>query len=97
MKIAFHSSFVSNLVGDGELSQVVTNHLRLDFNLREDLAVVDSNNGSSHLRNDNHVSQVGLDNIRLLIDGAFLLLLAELLDQSHWLTLQSSCELTPVL
>ena len=73
----------------------MTNHLWLDFNLCEDLAVVDSDNGSGHLGNNNHVSQMGLDNVGLLVDGAFLLLLAELLDQGHWLALQSSCELAP--
>ena len=30
------------LVGDGELTQVVANHLGLDFNLVEDLAIVDT-------------------------------------------------------
>merc|ERR1719328_419482 len=38
---------------------------------------------------------MGLDNVGLLVDGAFLLLLAELLDQGHWLALQSSGELAP--
>ena len=86
---------IAHLVGDGELSKIVTNHLWLDFDLGEDLAVVHSNDRSSHLWNHDHVSQMGLDNIGLLVDGAFLLLLAELLDQSHGLTLESSGELAP--
>ena len=73
----------------------MTNHFRLDFDLVEGLAVVYTNNGSSHLGNNDHVSKMGLDNIGLLVDWAFLLLLAELLDQSHRLALQSSGELTP--
>ena len=85
----------SHLVGDGELSKIVTDHLWLDFDLGEDLSVVDTDNGSSHLGNNDHVSKMGLDNIGLLVDWAFLLLLAELLDQSHGLALQSSGELTP--
>ena len=73
----------------------MSDHLWLDLHLGEHLAIVNSNNGSSHLGDNNHVSQVGLDNIGLLVDWAFLLLLAELLDQSHGLALQSSGELTP--
>lgn len=33
----------------------------LDFNLVEGFAVVDTNNGSNHFRDDDHVPQVGLD------------------------------------
>lgn len=38
---------------------------------------------------------MGLDNIRLLIGWAFLLLLAELLDQGHGLALQTTGKLAP--
>merc|ERR1740129_1053674 len=81
------------LVGDGELSQVVSNHLWLHLNLCEDLAVVNSNNGASHLGDDDHVPQVGLDHIGLLVGRSLLLL--QLLDQGHWLPLESPGELPP--
>merc|ERR1719400_3050419 len=61
------------LVGDGELSQVV----------------------SSHLWDYDHVPEVGLDHIRLLVGGSLLLLLPQLLDQGHWLPLESPGELPP--
>ena len=83
------------LVGDGELAQVVSNHLWLDLHLGEDLPVVDTNNGAGHLGDHHHVPQVGLHNIGLLVDGSGLLLLTELLDQSHWLALHSPGELAP--
>merc|ERR1719402_1277165 len=89
------SSVLDRLVRNGEFSKIMTNHLWLDLNLCEHLSVVNSNNGSSHLRNNNHVSQVSLDNIWLLVDRAFLLLLAELLDQSHGLALETPVELAP--
>merc|ERR1719189_2606867 len=83
------------LVGDGELAQVVSNHLRLHLNLCEDLAVVNANNGASHLGDDNHVPEVGLDHIGLLVGGSLLLLLPQLLDQGHGLPLESPRELPP--
>ena len=72
----------------------MSNHLGLDFNLVESLAVVYSHHGSGHFRHDNHVAQMGLDNIGFLIDGALFLLLTQLLDQSHGLALQASAELS---
>ncbi len=48
---------------DRELSEVVANHLRLDFHLVEFLARVDADDASDHLGDDNHVPQVGLDEI----------------------------------
>merc|ERR1712192_377508 len=83
------------LVGDGELSQVVSNHLWLHLNLCEDLAVVNSNNGASHLRDNDHVPQASLDHIGLLVGRSLLLLLPQLLDQGHWLPLESPGELPP--
>merc|ERR1719507_410515 len=83
------------LVGDGELSQVVSNHLWLHLNLCEDLAVVNSNNGSSHLGDNDHVPEVGLDHVGLLVGRSLLLLLPQLLDQGHWLPLESPGELPP--
>jgi len=83
------------LVRDGELSQIMADHLWLDFNLSEHLAIIYSNNGASHLWDHHHVPKMSLDNIWLLVNWGFLLLLAEFLDEGHGLALQSSGELTP--
>ncbi len=67
----------------------------LDLHLVEGLSVVDPDDGSRHLRDDDHVPQVGLDHVRLLVGRALLLLLAQLLDESHRLALQTAGELAP--
>ena len=81
------------LVGDGELAQIVTNHLGLDLDLVEGLAVVDTDDGAGHFGDDDHVPQVGLDDVGLLVGRALPLLLTELLDEGHGLPLQSPGEL----
>jgi len=65
---------LNRLVGDGELAEVVSNHFWLDFNGVEGLSVVDTNDAADHLGDNDHVSEVGLDNFGLLtLDGlAFL-------------------------
>jgi hypothetical protein len=72
----------------------MSNHLGLNFNLVELLSGVDTNDATNHLRNDDHVSKMCLDEVGLLIRSGFLLSLSELLDQSHRLSLQSSVEST---
>jgi hypothetical protein len=54
-------AMLDRLIGDGELSKVVADHLRLDLNLVEGLAVVDTNNASNHLRDNDHVTEMCLD------------------------------------
>jgi hypothetical protein len=51
------------LVGDGEFTQVVSNHFGLDFNLVEGFSVVNADHGASHLWHNDHVSKMGLDNV----------------------------------
>ena|ERR1700730_8867061 len=75
-----------------ELSKVVADHFRLDFNLVEDFSVVDSNNRADHLGNDYHVTEMGLDNSGLLAGGGILLGSTELLDETHGLALQTALE-----
>jgi hypothetical protein len=70
----------------------VANHLRLDLNLVEFLSGVDSDNRTNHLRDDDHVTEVGLDEVGLLVGLRLLLGLAELLDQTHGLTLKTTVE-----
>lgn len=54
------------LVGDRELSKVGSNHVELNFNWHVFLSVVDTSGSSDHRRNDDTVSQSGLDDLGLL-------------------------------
>jgi len=73
------------LVTDRELAQIVADHVRLDFDLGEAHAVVDTDSRGNHLWDDDHVSQVGLDNDRLAITIGILLgfRLAHSADEVH--------------
>ena len=65
----------------------MSHHFRLNLHLVEFLARIDTNNATNHLGHDNHIPQVRLDEIRLLIRLSLLLRLAELLNQAHGLAL----------
>lgn len=86
------ATVLDGLVRDGELGQVVADHLGLDLDLVELLAGVDADDAADHLGNDNHVTQVSLDNVGLLVGLGLLLSLAELLDQAHGLALQATVD-----
>ena len=86
------TTVLDGLVGDGELTEVVSNHLRLDLDLVEGLSVVNTNNGTNHLGNNNHVTEVSLDDSGLLVSGSILLGLTQLLDQTHGLALETTLE-----
>jgi len=88
------STVLDRLVRDRKLSQIVTHHFRLDFDLVEFLAGVDTNDAANHFRHDDHVSQVCLDQVGLLIGLGVLLCLAQFLDQTHRAALQSTVEST---
>jgi len=68
----------------------VANHFRLDLDLVELLAGVDTDDASNHLGNNNHVSQVSLDEVGLLVGLGLLLGLSELLDKAHGAALQAA-------
>lgn len=70
----------------------MTNHLRLDLNLVELLAGVDTNNATNHLGDDNHVTEVSLHKVGLLVGLSLLLGLAELLDQAHGAALKTAVD-----
>ena len=70
----------------------MANHLWLDLDLVEFLSGVDTNDGTNHLWDDDHVTEVSLDSVWLLVWLGLLLGLAELLDQTHWLALESAVE-----
>ena len=72
----------------------MTNHLRLDLDLVELLAGVDANDATDHLGNDDHVSEVSLDNLGLLVGLSLLLGLAKLLDKTHGAALQATVDAT---
>jgi hypothetical protein len=88
------STVLDRLVGDRELAQVVSHHFRLDFHLVELLSTVDTNDRSDHLWHNDHVSEVCLDKVGLLIRLGFLLGLSQLLDQTHGTALEASVEST---
>lgn len=70
----------------------MANHFRLDLDLVELLAGVDTNDASNHLGDDNHVSEVGLDEVGLLVGLGLLLGLSELLDEAHGAALQTAVD-----
>lgn len=68
------------------------NHLGLDLDLVELLAGVDADDGADHLGDDNHVAEVRLDEVGLLVGLGLLLGLAELLDEAHGLALEAAVD-----
>ena len=70
----------------------MTNHLGLDLDLVELLARVDADDGADHLGDDNHVTEVRLDEVGLLVGLGLLLGLAELLDEAHGLALEATVD-----
>lgn len=82
------------VLGDREFTQVVANHLGLDFDLVELLTGVDTDDAADHLGDNDHVTEVGLDEVGLLVGASLLLGLAELLDETHGLALQTAVEAT---
>ena len=81
-------------VGDREFTQVVTDHFRSDFDLVEDLTVVNTNNRTNHFWNDDHVSQVSSDNSWLFIFWSRQFSSSQLLHQTSWLFRQTTSELS---
>ena len=91
------------LVRQRELTQIVTDHLSLDFNVVEVATVVHTNNRTNHLGNHDHVTQVSLHRVRTLVLRSLSLLyviilylnthsLAQSLDQRLGLSLQTAAE-----
>jgi hypothetical protein len=83
---------LDRLVTDAKLPQIEPHHLRFDLDLVEFLAAVDANHGANHLRNNDHVAQVCLDEVWLLVGLCRLFRFAELLDQAHGLALEATVE-----
>ena len=70
----------------------MADHFGLNLHLVELLSGVDANHAANHLRHHNHVSEMGLDKIWLLVGLGLLLGLAELLNQTHGLALETAVE-----
>ena len=85
-------SVLDRLVTDAELAQIEPHHLRFDFDLVELLARVDADDRADHLGHDNHVTQVRLDEVGLLVGLCGLFGFTELLDQAHRLALEAAVE-----
>ena len=81
-----------DLLRDTELSKIEPHHLRLDLDLIELLPAVDTDDAANHFRHDDHVPQVRLDEIGLLVRLGFLLGLSQLLDQAHRLAFETTIE-----
>jgi len=72
----------NGLVGHGELSQVMANHVGLNFNWIPVFSTVHINDGSAHFWDNNGVSEMSFDTLWLFTDNAFLLGSSEFLDKS---------------
>jgi hypothetical protein len=85
-------SMLDRLVTDTELAQVEPHHLRLDLDLVELLAGINADDGADHLGHDDHVAEVRLDEVGLLVGFRGLLGFAEFFDQPHGLSLEAPVE-----
>lgn len=56
------------------------------------LAIVDSDDGTNHFWDNNHVSEMGLDHGGLFVGRGLLLGLSQLLDQTQGLALEAAVE-----
>lgn len=83
---------LDRLVRDREFTQVVTDHLGFDFDLVELLSRVYTNHRPDHLWHDDHVSEMRLDQIWLLVGPSLLLRLSQLLNQTHRSSLETTVE-----
>ena len=88
-------SMLDRSVRDTELAEIKPDHLRLDLDLIELLATVDTNHRPNHLGHDDHVAQVRLNQVGLLVRFRGLFRFAELLDQAHRFALQAPVEAAP--
>ena len=71
---------LDRFIRDGELYKIVANYLRFDLNLVEGLAIVDTNNASNHLRDNDHVAEMGLHWLWLLTRRSILFLFTAVRD-----------------
>ena len=77
-------------VSDGEFTQVVTNHLWSNFNLVEGLTVVNTNHGTDHFWEDDHVSHVSSNWRWLFVLWSSQLSSSQFLHETSWLVTQTT-------
>lgn len=80
------------LIADAELPQIEAHHLGLDLHLVELLARIDPNHRADHLGHDNHVSEMGFDEIGFLVGLRLLFRFAEFLDEAHGFAFEAAVE-----
>ena len=88
------STMLDGLVADRELCKIMTGHLWLDFDAVEHLSIVDANDAADHLWDNDHISQVGLDNSRLLVWWSSLFGSTKLFNETHRTSLKTALEAT---
>ena len=57
----------NRFVGQRELSEVMPNHFRFDFDLVEGFSVMDTDDATDHVGKDNHVSEMSLHDSWFLV------------------------------
>lgn len=82
------SSVPDGLVCDSEFGKVHANHFWLHFHTTEHLSIVNTNDGSDHFWDNDHVSKVGLDTTGLFAWRCLLLGLSQTLNEGHGLALE---------
>lgn len=85
-------TMLNRFVRNREFSEVMTNHFWFDFNLIEGFAIVHTHNRADHFWDNDHITQMSLDNFRLFIGWRFLLCFAQLLDKCHRFPFQAMRE-----
>ena len=75
-------SVLDGLVGHGELTEVLSNHLSLDFASGPVFSRVDFADGADHIGHDDGVTEVGLHSLGLFTVRGVLDCGLELLDKS---------------
>lgn len=68
----------------------------LDFNLVESLSVIHSNHGPDHLRQDDHVPQMGLHHLWFFHGGSLFLCLTQALKEGLLLAAQATVQPPPL-
>ena len=57
-----------------------------------DLAIVDADDASDHLRDDDHITEVGFYDCGFFIGGSFFFCFTEFLDEAHGTTFEAASE-----
>ena len=86
------TTVTDGLVGDGELTKIVSDHLRLDFDGVEGHTVVNTNHAANHLRDNDGITKMSANNLGLFTLNGFTFGLSQLLGQDVVLAGKSTLE-----